>query len=381
MHIAVMGAGGVGGYFGARLAQAGHDVTFVARGRHLAAMRARGLVVKSAHRRRPPRGAPRDRRSGDARRRPTSCCSRVKLWDTEAAARGAAAARWRAAASSSRCRTASRASTASAAVVGAERVLGGVAVHRGDDRRAGRDRAHRHDGAPALRRRAPGRSEPAAEALRRRVLESAGVDAEVVRRHPPRAVGEVRVPGALSGVTAVAAPAGGRHPRRSGAARQFEAAMQRSVDARRGRAASRWPTTSSPRRCASPTALPHEMRSSMLNDLVAGNRLEAPWLCGAVGADGEANRGVATRSTRRSTPRSKPIATAGTSALDRRVHDRSCCGLARSTRRRCSLLPYVFTWVHVASFSAALVAALVLGPRQHADPAGAGAADAAGHAC
>jgi 2-dehydropantoate 2-reductase len=29
--------------------------------------------------------------------------------------------------------------------------------------------------------------------------------------------------------------------------------------------------------------LPHAMRSSMLNDLVAGNRLEAPWLCGAVG--------------------------------------------------------------------------------------------------
>jgi 2-dehydropantoate 2-reductase len=48
MHIAVMGAGGVGGYFGARLAAAGHDVSFVARGRHLAAIRASGLVVKSA---------------------------------------------------------------------------------------------------------------------------------------------------------------------------------------------------------------------------------------------------------------------------------------------------------------------------------------------
>jgi 2-dehydropantoate 2-reductase len=43
MKITVMGPGGVGGYFGARLAAAGNDVTFVARGSHLAAMRANGL--------------------------------------------------------------------------------------------------------------------------------------------------------------------------------------------------------------------------------------------------------------------------------------------------------------------------------------------------
>src|SRR5512144_873908 len=49
MRIAVMAAGGVGGYFGARLAQAGHEVGFIARGRHLAAIRERGLTVKSAH--------------------------------------------------------------------------------------------------------------------------------------------------------------------------------------------------------------------------------------------------------------------------------------------------------------------------------------------
>src|SRR5436190_14217359 len=47
MRIAVMATGGVGGYFGAKLAQGGHDVAFVARGRHLAAMRERGLAVKS----------------------------------------------------------------------------------------------------------------------------------------------------------------------------------------------------------------------------------------------------------------------------------------------------------------------------------------------
>ena len=47
MKFTVMGAGGVGGYFGARLAAAGHEVGFVARGRHLEAMRANGLVVRS----------------------------------------------------------------------------------------------------------------------------------------------------------------------------------------------------------------------------------------------------------------------------------------------------------------------------------------------
>ena len=45
MRIAVIGAGGVGGAFGAALAKAGADVTFVARGAHLAAMRASGLSV------------------------------------------------------------------------------------------------------------------------------------------------------------------------------------------------------------------------------------------------------------------------------------------------------------------------------------------------
>jgi|SRR5690242_5199246 len=47
MRIAVMGAGGVGGYFGARLARGGHDVVFIARGAHLAAIRTDGLRVQS----------------------------------------------------------------------------------------------------------------------------------------------------------------------------------------------------------------------------------------------------------------------------------------------------------------------------------------------
>jgi 2-dehydropantoate 2-reductase len=47
VQIAVVAAGGLGGYFGARLARAGEEVHFVARGAHLAAIRERGLAVRS----------------------------------------------------------------------------------------------------------------------------------------------------------------------------------------------------------------------------------------------------------------------------------------------------------------------------------------------
>lgn len=47
MRIAIMGSGAIGGYLGARLAQAGEDVAFIARGPHLAAIRSRGLQVES----------------------------------------------------------------------------------------------------------------------------------------------------------------------------------------------------------------------------------------------------------------------------------------------------------------------------------------------
>jgi len=84
MRIAVIGAGGVGGPFGAALATAGGDVTFVARGAHLAAMRTRGLSVLS------PRGDV-NLRSVQASDEPASIgpvdvvlfC--VKLWDLESA--------------------------------------------------------------------------------------------------------------------------------------------------------------------------------------------------------------------------------------------------------------------------------------------------------
>jgi 2-dehydropantoate 2-reductase len=48
MRIAIMGSGGTGGYFGGQLARAGEEVTFIARGAHLEAMRTRGLTIRSS---------------------------------------------------------------------------------------------------------------------------------------------------------------------------------------------------------------------------------------------------------------------------------------------------------------------------------------------
>ena len=85
MKIAIVGTGGVGGYFGGRLAQAGNDVHFLARGTHLQAMRETGLHIESP--------------LGNTTIKPIKLVDdadtigttdvvliAVKLWDTEAAA-------------------------------------------------------------------------------------------------------------------------------------------------------------------------------------------------------------------------------------------------------------------------------------------------------
>ena len=89
MRIGILGAGGVGGYFGGRLAKAGHAVTFVARGAHGAALQAEGLTVESP--------------LGDFSVKPVTVVERpealgpqdvvlncVKLWDLEASGRALA---------------------------------------------------------------------------------------------------------------------------------------------------------------------------------------------------------------------------------------------------------------------------------------------------
>ncbi|MGQ0655818.1 MAG: 2-dehydropantoate 2-reductase [Betaproteobacteria bacterium] len=86
MKVAIYGAGGVGGYFGARLAAAGNEVHFIARGAHLEAIRREGLKVQSG--------------AGNVHVHPAKATDdpasigpvdavlfAVKLWDVEAAAR------------------------------------------------------------------------------------------------------------------------------------------------------------------------------------------------------------------------------------------------------------------------------------------------------
>ncbi|HZT24218.1 MAG TPA: 2-dehydropantoate 2-reductase [Pseudolabrys sp.] len=90
MRIAAMAAGAVGGYFGARLADAGHDVFFIARGGHLEAIRKNGLKIESVH------GdlhlAKPNITDDPAKVGPVDIVLfAVKLWDTEKAAQAARA--------------------------------------------------------------------------------------------------------------------------------------------------------------------------------------------------------------------------------------------------------------------------------------------------
>lgn len=87
MKIAMMGSGGVGGFFGGRLAHAGFDVSFIARGAHLAAMRERGLTIENQQ-----QGdirVPKVRATDDPAQigKVDLVIVSVKLWDTESAAR------------------------------------------------------------------------------------------------------------------------------------------------------------------------------------------------------------------------------------------------------------------------------------------------------
>ncbi len=85
MKIAIMGSGGIGGYYGARLQQGGADVTFIARGEHLKAMQAGGLALEGER----PIHLPKVKATDD----PASIGKvdmvifSVKLRDTESAAR------------------------------------------------------------------------------------------------------------------------------------------------------------------------------------------------------------------------------------------------------------------------------------------------------
>jgi 2-dehydropantoate 2-reductase len=271
-----MGAGGVGGYFGARLQQAGHEVIFFARGRHLQALRDNGLTLKSA--------------LGEAQLKvkvyedPAQAgpvdivLFAVKLWDTESAAE-----RLRPIVGGNSFVIPFQNGVESierlGRVFGPERVLGGSAYIA---TRISAPGVIEHTGtmagiefgplAPAQR--------PAAEAFLA-ACQAAGFSAklseDIVRVIWQKFVFLV----GMSGATAVSrAPLG--VVRADPELRWlFERAMRETwaVGKARGVALAEDYVDG---RMAFAETLPHEMRASMAHDLERGGRLEAPWLCGAV---------------------------------------------------------------------------------------------------
>ena len=277
MRITIIGAGGVGGYFGARLAQGGCDVGFVARGAHLAAMRQHGLRVESRlgeiH-------LPKVRVSDDpAALGPADMvflC--VKLWDTEPALRRASAILGPDSAVIS-FQNGVQKDDLLRRIVGEKRVIGGVGYIGSKIDRPG---VIRHTG--TMQRLVFGEYDGAKSPRVVTLLEACirgGVDAEIsvdIRR----SIWEkfVFLVGLSAATTTMRSTLGPivANP----AARAFLLEVMREVVAV-GRAHEvRLPEDFAEQRVAFCEGLPPEMDSSMHADLDNGRRLEVDWLSGAV---------------------------------------------------------------------------------------------------
>ena len=288
MRIAIMGSGGVGGYFGARLAQAGNDVAFIARGRHLAAMRANGLAIRSVLGDMTiPRPAVTDDPAGLA---PADIVLfAVKLWDTEGAAKavlpllatgGVVVPFQNGVESIERI----------GAIVGADRVMGGVAYIAAT---IGEPGVIAHTGTMARLRFGP--VEPSQRKTAEALLAScqgAGIDAELSNDILRALWEKFAFLSAFSGLTSVARQPLGVLRGDPDLRATLEAAIREtwSVGRAKGVALTDDFVT---QQMKFTDGLPAQMKSSMLNDLEAGNRIEAPWLAGAVARMGSA-MGIAT---------------------------------------------------------------------------------------
>ncbi len=276
MRIVVMGAGGVGGYFGGRLAQAGHEVTLIARGAHLVALRDKGLTIKS------PLGDatlklravenPADAGTADV------VIFAVKLWDTEAAAerlRPVVAAGGIVLPFQNGVESIPRIGK----VLGRERVMGGAAYIAA---RIGEPGTIVHTGTMArLRFGAVAPSQQAIAGGFLAACRSAGIEAELVE-DIERVLWEKFVfLAALSGTTTLARAPVGAIRGDPDLRWMLEAAMRETwlVARRRGIALA---DEFVAKQLAFADGLPAQMKSSMQGDLEAGGRLELEWLSGAV---------------------------------------------------------------------------------------------------
>ena len=277
MRIAVMGAGGVGGYFGARLAQSGHDVAFVARGRHLAAMREQGLRVTSA--------------LGDIHLpKPTVSENpanlgwfdvvlfAVKLWDTESAA-AAIEPMLAAGGVVIPFQNGVESIERIGAVVRPEHVMGGVAYIAAKIAAPG---VIAHTGTMARLVLGPvlAAQQASAEALLG-ACKDARIDAEIVADIRKALWTKFVFLVALSGMTSATRQPIGVIRADPDMRATFEAAMRETWELGRARGVALADDLIA-ERMRFGDGLPAEMKASMLHDLDAGNRLEAPWLSGAV---------------------------------------------------------------------------------------------------
>jgi 2-dehydropantoate 2-reductase len=281
MKIAVMGTGGVGGYFGAKLAASGEDVRFVARGAHLEAMRSRGLEVRSAS------GnvsvAP-DRVTGDpASIGPVDLVMvAVKLWSTDEALRDARPLVGPRTAVVSFQNGVIAAETI-ARVYGKERTLGGVAQIAAVIEAPG---VIRHTGAMAnlIVGELDGRPSPRVQAFAE-ASTRAGIQIKV-SDDIEKAVWEKYVfLVAVSGLTSlVRLPLG--PIREEPATRALLIQVMSEVVAVSRAKGIRLDADLVDRLLHRLDGLPREMVASMLGDLERGNRLELPWLSGGVATMG-----------------------------------------------------------------------------------------------
>ncbi len=282
MRIAMMGAGGIGGYFGAKLALAGADVRFVARGSHLAALREYGLVVESDQ------GAitlPNVQASDDplAFGPVDLVVIGVKLWDTEDAAR-AVLPLVQAGAAAVSFQNGVRKDAILRDALGSQAVLGGVSYIAASIARPG---VIRHVG--AMQKLVFGEFGGATSARTQSLLEAclaAGIDAQI-SPDIERSTWEkfVFLAGLSGATTAMRSQIGPirENPR----ARAFLLGLMNEVVAVGRASGVALAEDFAQNRLAFCDTLPAQMTSSMHGDLDRGNRLELPFLGGDVVAMGE----------------------------------------------------------------------------------------------
>lgn len=277
MRIVVMGAGGLGGYFGARLSAAGNDVAFVARGAHLAAIKQSGLVVESAR--------------GDLHLRdvvatddPASLAPAdivlftVKLWDTETAGETVKPL-LRPGTGVISLQNGVHKEAVLAGILGADTVIGGTAQIGVAIARPG-VLAHVGTMARLSVGELDGKRSARTQAFHD-VCAAAGIDIELTDNINLRLWEKFVFLTAMAGATAsMRSPLG--PIRANPQTRAFLIDLMREADAVGRALGIAFPANHIETRTKAIEALPAQMTTSMQVDLSRGNRLEVAWLNGKV---------------------------------------------------------------------------------------------------